>query len=82
MALKAENCMKIQNEQILSRYLEAAKKLCEESGIVVCDCYKKWETLYNSGVDITELLSNKINHPTRQMNKLFAYSLVETMFNN
>ena len=27
-----------------------------------------------------ELLSNKINHPTREMNKLFAYELVRTMF--
>ena len=36
--------------------------------------------MYECGVDVTELLSNKINHPTREMNWLFAYSLVETMF--
>lgn len=28
-------------------------------------------------VNITELLSNKINHPTHEMNWIFAYSLVE-----
>lgn len=78
----AEDCMKTQNNQILRQYLDAAKNLCKEMGIVVCDCYQKWETLYNNGVDVTELLSNKINHPTREMNRLFAYSLVETMFNN
>ena len=33
-----------------------------------------------SGVDTTELLSNKINHPTRDMNKVFAYELVRTIF--
>jgi hypothetical protein len=32
-----------------------------------------------NGVDTTELLSNKINHPIREMNWLFAYSLVEEM---
>ena len=55
------------------------KKLCEKENIAVCDCYAKWKKLYDGGVDITELLANKINHPTREMNWLFAYSLVETM---
>ena len=32
-----------------------------------------------AGVEITELLSNKLNHPTREMNKLFAYSLAEAI---
>ena len=30
----------------------------------------------------TNLLSNKINHPTREMNWLFAISLIETMMKN
>ena len=37
----------------------------------------KWKTLYENGVNITELLSNKINHPNHEMNWVFAYSLVE-----
>jgi hypothetical protein len=48
--------------------------------IPVCDCYALWKTLYKSGVDVTELLANKINHPTRDMNWMFAYELVKTMF--
>ena len=36
-------------------------------------------SLYENGVDVTELLANKINHPTREMNWLFAVSLVDTM---
>ena len=32
-----------------------------------------------NGVDTTELMSNFINHPTREMHNLFAFSLVETM---
>ena len=37
------------------------------------------ETYAKLGVDTTELLSNKINHPTHMMNWIFAYSLVEEM---
>ncbi len=40
----------------------------------------KWKKLYENGVDVTALLSNKINHPTKDMNYLFAISLVEMFF--
>lgn len=74
-----ETICKCQNEGSLDMYLNAAKEICEKRGVIVCDCYKKWKTLMQNGVDVTELLSNKINHPTREMNWLFAISLVETM---
>lgn len=76
----AEACAKRQNEGVLDAYIDAAIKLCEEKNVKVCDCYKKWKALANAGINITELLSNKINHPTRNMNRLFAYSLAETIF--
>jgi len=69
-----------QNEGILDFYIDSALKLCKEKNIPVCDCYKKWKTLNNAGINTTELLANKINHPLREMNRLFAYSLVETLF--
>lgn len=75
----ARATMKIQCDGILDTYLNEAKKVCAECGVPVCDCYEKWNTLYKNGVDVTELLSNKINHPSRQMNWLFAVSLLETM---
>lgn len=75
----AQGIAKTQNEGILDAYLDAAKKVAEEKGIAICDCYAKWKRLYECGADITELLANKINHPTREMNKLFAVSLLETM---
>ena len=76
----AEACQRIQNEGILEAHLEAAKELCKKHGIPVCDCYAIWKTLANNGVDTTELLANKINHPTREMNRLFAIELTRTMF--
>lgn len=75
----AADCSKVQNEGILDAYICAAKKVCAEQNVTVCDCYEKWKALDRAGADITELLANKINHPTRRMNRLFAYSLMETM---
>lgn len=68
-----------QNRGVLDRYMDAAKALCAEEGVPVCDTYAKWKRMAELGVDTTELLSNKLNHPTREMHNLFAYSLVETM---
>lgn len=78
----AKMTMEIENNDILKKYFEAAKEVAEECGVVVCDVYSKWRTLAANGVDTTALLANDINHPTREMNKLFAYSLIETMFEN
>ena len=75
----ASGTLKSQTEGLLDTYIEAGKRVAEECDIVVCDVYKKWKLLAKNGADITELLANKINHPTREMNWLFAYSLVETM---
>lgn len=75
----AEFCIKNQIEGILDSYLEKAKEVAEECGVRICDVYAKWKTLYNNGVNVTELMSNKINHPTYEMNWVFAYSLVEEM---
>lgn len=66
----------------LDKYVETAKKVCEEEGVVVCDCYGMWKKLHENGVDITSLLSNKINHPTKELHWMFAYELVRTMFEN
>lgn len=70
--------MELQNNNVLERYLELGEK-AEECDVCICDVYDKWKTLQKNGVNVTELLSNKINRPTCQMNWLFAYSLIETM---
>lgn len=75
----AERFAVIQKGGKLASYLQAAKDLCAELGVPVCDCYAKWMRLYEIGVDTTDLLANYLNHPTRDMNWLFAWSLVETM---
>lgn len=67
----------IQRDGNLEYYLNAARSVCREYGVPVCDCYKKWKTLEENGVDIHRLLSNRINHPSENMHWLFAVSLFE-----
>lgn len=78
----AKTTKEIQNSGIYDRFIDEAKSLCSVFGIPVCDCYQKWKTLFEKGVDVTELLANKINHPVREMHWLFAGMLVNTMFEN
>lgn len=68
------------SEGALEDYVEAAKQICREENVVVCDCFKYWKVLKENEVDTIRLLSNRINHPTEQMNWLFAIKLVETIF--
>ncbi|MBR5508000.1 MAG: GDSL family lipase [Clostridia bacterium] len=76
----AEINMKSQLDGTMDNYIESALNVCKEKDVIVCDCYSKWKKLSEQGIDITELLSNKINHPTREMNYMFAYSLAEKIF--
>ena len=76
----AQDCADKQGSGVFDAHIDAARALCKEMGVTVCDCYALWKRLAACGVDVTELLSNKINHPTREMNRLFSYELVKTMF--
>lgn len=62
------------------RYIQQMRAVAQEENVPLCDVYAKWMALYHSGVDITELLANYLNHPIRDMHWLFAISLAETIF--
>lgn len=70
---------KMQNEGRMDIYIESAVELAKKMGVKVCDCYKLWKKLSETQ-DITYLLANRINHPTKEMHELFAQSLFETIF--
>ena len=70
----------IQNDGVMKAYMDAAKEVANECGVKVCDIYPMWEKLIASGVDTTELLANKINHPIREIHYYMAIKLLETMF--
>lgn len=69
----------MQNEGKMDLYINSAVQLATKMGVKVCDCYKKWKKLSETQ-DITYLLANRINHPTKEMHELFAQSLFETIF--
>lgn len=69
-----------QNSGKMDEFMNAAVRLCGEYPIPVCDCYSKWKSLSDLGVDTNLLLANRINHPVPQMHELFADCLFETFF--
>lgn len=68
---------KAQTEGNMDLYMAAAREICAEKEIPVCDCYAKWKKLEETGADTTRLLANRINHPQEKMHWLFAVSLAE-----
>lgn len=73
----AASCAARMADGTMDRYIEAAKATAEHCGVPVVDCYAKWKSMEAAGVNTTELLANKVNHPTREMHWLFAWMLVE-----
>ena len=61
----------MQNSGRMDKYIYGAVELAKEMNITVCDCYSEWKKLSETQ-DITMLLDNRINHPTREMHGLFA----------
>ena len=70
----AHKTAEMQNGGRFDKYIYSAVDLARELGVTVCDCYSEWKELSKTQ-DITNLLANKINHPTREMHELFANAL-------
>ena len=64
---------------VFDAYMDGARQVCQEENVVLCDCYAIWKNMYAAGVDTTNLLSNGLNHPIREMHDLFAWQLVQTI---
>ncbi|MBQ8658374.1 MAG: GDSL family lipase [Clostridia bacterium] len=78
----SKNFAKTQNDGVLKAYFKKAKEICKTYGVKVCDLYPVWEKLADNGVDTTELLANKLNHPVREFHYYMAIKLIETMLLN
>lgn len=61
----------MQNSGRMDAYMAAAADLARGMGIPLCNCYAAWKKLAETE-DITMLLANRINHPTSEMQGLFA----------
>lgn len=63
----------------LDTYMQEAVRVAKECGVKVADCYAKWKEISKTQ-DVTMLLANRINHPTREMHHLFADTLFDVIF--
>ena len=70
---------KVQNNNTLKEYFVKAKELAKEYGVTICDLYSVWEKMAQAGVNVTELLANKLNHPIREYHYYIAIKLIECM---
>ena len=66
-----------QNSGKLDTFINEAISLAKRHGVTVCDVYAYWKKLADSGEDTTNLLINRINHPTREMHKKSAEMLFD-----
>ncbi len=64
----------------LDAYVTAARAIAAEEDVPVCDVYARWKAWQAAGVNTTELLANKLNHPLRELHDMTAYLLMETIF--
>ena len=72
--------MQRQLDGVLAQYMTEGAAVAKECGAEICDLHSVWLQLAESGVDTTELLANKINHPIRQFHYYMAIKLIEKMF--
>lgn len=75
----AKKMAEMQNGGRMDCFMSAAIQTAKECNVSVCDCYSKWKQMSMSQ-DITQLLANRINHPTREMHELFADALMGVIF--
>lgn len=68
-----------QNGGRMDLYMQKACELAAACGVKVCDCYSVWKDISRTE-DVTDLLANRINHPTREMHELFAQMLFDIVF--
>lgn len=61
----------------MDAFMDAAMRTAAAHGVAVCDCYRIWKQYNARGVDTTVLLANRINHPARDMHRLFADELLK-----
>lgn len=70
----AAKTAQMQNGGKMDAFVDAGISSAQRAGVTVCDCYGKWKELAKTE-DVTQLLVNRVNHPTREMHELFAEEL-------
>lgn len=67
-----ESCLQIQNSGQLAAYAHAIRDMGEKLQVPVGDVYAVWQRLAESGIDVTALLCNGLNHPNSEAQRVHA----------
>ena len=78
----AERFASVQQSGLVKEYFEAARSVCDKRGTAVVDLYSLWEKATAIGINTTELMANKLNHPIRELHYYIAAKIVEAMLFN
>lgn len=76
----AQKTADMQNDGRMDTLISAGREVARTMGVPVADAYAIWQDMNAAGIDTTELLCNRINHPSWQMHALFAELLYARLF--
>lgn len=68
-----------QNDGTLDKIVEVERETAKKYGASVCDVYLYWKKLYSQGRDVTVMLENLINHPSKKMHDVAAEMIAESI---
>ena len=75
----AEAAAAKQTGGILTAYVDTAREVAREAGVPIADAYAEWQAMERAGIDTTALLSNHINHPTREAHDIFVKKILDQL---
>lgn len=70
---------KMQNDGVMDMFMQKACECAKDCDVQVCDVYSKWKEMSKTQ-DTTMMLTNRVNHPKRELHELFAQSLFDILF--
>lgn len=61
----------------LPERVEIIRKIAAEEGTCLCDTYALWTEFLKKGYDVTKMLANGINHPSKAGHEVYAIELMK-----
>ncbi|PAD44083.1 hypothetical protein CHH54_03655 [Bacillus sp. 7520-S] len=65
------------NGSTLPERVEIIRRVATEEGTCLCDTYAVWAEFLEMGYDVTQMLANKINHPSKAGHEVYAIELMK-----
>lgn len=82
LLVTAKDCASCQNDGTFDKFMDVVREEVKNNGAYLVDAYQVWKKLASYGVDTSLLLCNYINHPSREMHKLFKDMLLNCIVTN